>query len=85
MRKVLANLYQHGGHFLWDSSSSVGRKEQRWPLNHSKKTKEMIERFTGALSLLLTRERRWRTKVAYVQTFLSVSPGIPPLKGRQEV
>lgn len=27
MRKVLANLYQQGGHFLWDSSNSAGRHE----------------------------------------------------------
>lgn len=29
MRKVLANLYQQGGHFLWDSSSSAGTKRNR--------------------------------------------------------
>lgn len=80
MRKVLANLYQHGGHFLWDSSSSVGKKEQRWPLNHSKKTKEMVQHFTGALSPLLTREQEW----LMCGLSLSVSLGMPSLKGRQE-
>lgn len=29
IRKVLANLYQQGGHFLWDSSSSAGTKQNR--------------------------------------------------------
>lgn len=29
IRNVLANLYQQGGHFLWDSSSSAGAKRNR--------------------------------------------------------
>lgn len=40
IRNVLANLYQHGGQFLWDSSSS-GSKEYNYG-NHEKKSKTFL-------------------------------------------
>lgn len=58
IRKVLANLYQQGGHFLWDSSSSAGTKQNRVQALSLRlknyKTVNFVE-----MAMEVTREKSW--------------------------
>lgn len=63
IRKVLANLYQQGGHFLWDSSSSAGTKQNRVQASSLRLTNYKTVNFVK-MATEVTQEKSWVKFVA---------------------